>query len=837
MSIPACIPGMIERGEIDQAKADEMARLYKGFHENARRLGGDDAADAMATDATLRAMEGDLIRKKRLAMASAKTRADITGKMAGFGGGDGGGPIDPRAAEGFFDKVPGANYSNVEGRRQAIVARTHAMMDGILARFHAGVTGIVAHKADLRDMVRELFGEDSGNAAARQLADAWEKGSEMLRRRFNAAGGDIGKMEKWGLPQSHDTRAVRKAGFDAWYDFIAPKLDRDRMVDRDLGTPMGDNQFKSVLEDVFNTIRSDGWSERNPGAAGRGALANQRGDARFLMFKSADDWMDYAERFGAGTAYDAMMGHVQGMARDTSLMEILGPNPNATVAWLKDTITKSAETDKAANSKGVDRAYASTQRIDKLYTELTGAAHRPENRTMALVFSNIRSVQTAAKLGSAFISAVPTDPMFGVMARKINGLPASRMIGDYAKLFGPGLEDKQLAIRQGMIAQEWSQRTAGQSRALGEALSGEFASRLAEGVLRVSGLQRYTQAGRWAFGMEFVSHLTNQSGKSWEALAPAYRRMLEGGGIDAAGWAKIAATPLEMDRGTPWLKPVNVEDRELGDKLMEIIHTEMKYAVPEMDLRARALVNSVAPKGTFTGEMVRSGLLFKGFGITMVMMQARRVMEIGNRSPWSAIGYAGGLAILTTLGGAMAMEMKALLGMKDARPIGGNPLPTQDQLDAIGAADWEHYKSSYAQQYWGAAMLQGGGFGILGDFLQSQENRFGGGVAATIGGPLASDAQGLLDAAKSKHPAWVAARAARQWLPGGSLWFARQAFDRNVTDQIQEAIDPNYRQSWDRMAKRARDQRTQMWWQPGERLPDRAPDMSNLFANTEEAGQ
>jgi hypothetical protein len=825
---------MVERGEIDQAKADEMAGVYDDLLGQYRGTASDAAAEALATKSTLDELERRAIRRKVIEGGQMLAKRDMLVKMKGFRGGDGGGPIDPRAAEGFFDRVPGANWSNVEGRRKAVLARSHAMIDGILGKFHAGVTGVVAHKAELADMVRELFGEDSGNAAARQMARSWSDASEMLRRRFNAAGGDIGKMDKWGLPQSHDTRAARAAGLDGWRDFIWDKLDRDAMTDRRTGLPMTDDALRAALGDVWETIRTDGWNDRTPGAAGRGALANQRSDPRFLMFKSADDWMTYAERFGAGTAYDAMMGHIQGMSRDIALMEILGPNPNATVSWLKDTLEKSAALDTAPNSKATDRAFAVTKRIDRLYTELTGASHRPENRTLALTFSAIRSVQTAAKLGSAIVSAVPTDPMFGIMARKINGLPAARMIGDYAKLFGPGLADKQLAIRQGMIAEEWSRRTAGQSRALGEELAGEVSSRLAEGVLRVSGLQRFTQAGRWAFGMEFVSHLTNESVKSWDALAPAYRRMLEGGGIDAAGWESIRRTPLELDGGTPWLKPVNVEDRDLGDKLMEIIHSEMLYAVPEMDLRTRAFVNSRVAKGTWMGELMRSGLLFKGFGITMIGMQSRRIMEIANRSLWSAAGYAAGLTILTTLGGAMALEMKALLGGKDVRPVGGNPLPTGEQLDDLaGSGNYQDLKSTYGQQYWGAAMLQGGGFGIFGDLLQSQENRFGGGIASTVAGPIASDAQGLFDAAKSKHPAWTAARATRQWLPGGSLWFARLAFDRVVTDQVQEAIDPNYRQSWDRMAKRAADQRTRMWWRPGETQPDRAPDFSNTFANEE----
>jgi len=805
MTIRACLPGLVEKGELDQSQADEIAATYDGIRQQYDGEMSAAAADAMASKATVDAMERALVRRRRLEAGAFLAQRDMLKKMEGFLGGNGGGPIDPKAGVAFFDSVPGATYPNVNGRRMAIIARSHAMMDGILARFHPGVTGAVGHRADFADLVRETFGEETGNAPARELARAWMDTAEMLRRRFNAAGGDIGKMDRWGLPQSHNTLAVRKAGFDTWRDFIWNKLDRERMTDPNSDRPLTDSQLNEALRNVWETIRSDGWSKREAGSPSGKALANRHQDPRFLQFKTADDWAAYADQFGSGNAYDAMMSHVRGMARDIALMEVLGPNPASSVKWLKDTIQRAAALDADPGAKGIDRAHAASKQIDRLYDELSGAAGRPENRTIALIFSSLRSLQTAAKLGSAFLSAVPTDPMFGVMARKVNGLPAARMIGDYVKLFGPGLSDKQLAIRQGMIAEEWSRRTAGQSRALGEELSGELASRLAEGVLRVSGLQRYTQAGRWAFGMEFVSHLTSESVKPWSGkggLDPLFREMLQRHGIDEAGWESIRHTPLEMDGGAPWLKPVNVRDRELGDRLMEAIHSEMLYAVPEMDLRTRTLVNSVAPKGTLMGEVVRSGLLFKGFGISTLLMQSRRIMELGNRSPWSAINYAGGLAILTTLGGAMALQMKALAGGRDPRPMDDAP-------------------------FWGAATLQGGGWGIFGDFLQSQENRFGGGFAGTLAGPLIEDASSLKRAAESKHPAWLAARAARQFLPGGSLWFARTAFDRNVTDQVQEAIDPNYRDSWRRMAQRAKDQRTKLWWKPGEQSPERAPDFGN----------
>jgi hypothetical protein len=51
----------------------------------------------------------------------------------------------------------------------------------------------------------------------------------------------------------------------------------------------------------------------------------------------------------------------------------------------------------------------------------------------------------------------------------------------------------------------------------------EVTRRVADGVLRVSGLNSWTLAGREAMGKEFASTFAEQSGKSWAQLDPALR--------------------------------------------------------------------------------------------------------------------------------------------------------------------------------------------------------------------------------------------------------------------------------------------------------------------------
>ncbi|MBT0667032.1 hypothetical protein HT136_01450 [Novosphingobium profundi] len=807
MSISVCVAGLIAEGKIPQGQAAEADRLYGRHLSGLQRDMPMMAAASLASERTIASLKAQLNRKKYIAGLAVQTRTRILADMASFdGGGQAGAPIDPRAGPAFLAASDRARYSNVDGRMRAIRGRSHGLMNEILARHSANLLGRVRKPAELAELVRELFKPGSSSSlAAREMADAWRQTAEMLRQRFNAAGGDIGKLEDWGLPQYHDPRLVREAGFDAWRAAIADRLDRGRILDVETGRPLNDDEFEAMLRETFDRIRSDGWSKRDPGVQGQSILANRRAESRFLVFKGADDWMEYQSRFGAATAFDAMMGHIDGMARDIAMLEILGPNPSATLGWLKDVITKSAAEDGAASSKAPDAAYRATRQMDRLINEITGASQRPENRELALVFSTIRSLQTAAKLGGAMLSAV-TDLAFGATTRAFNGLPVVRMLGDYVKLFRPGsIEDQKLAVRLGLIADEWSQRTAAQGRYLGEELTGEVSRRLAEGVLRVSGLSRWTQAGRWAHGMQLMGALTDARGKRFSELDKGFSAMLERYGIGSDAWDAIRKTPVESDRGVDWIFPQNVEDRALGDRLLEMAAREADFAVPTPDVATRATISSVAPRGTWHGEIIKSAFLFKSFGISLMLQHGARTMQLAGAQ---RLKYAGGLLIGTTAMGALAMWLKDVAAGRDPRAAFEDGRP-----DA---------------SFWSQAIIQGGGFGIFGDFVKSTESRAGGGLAGTVAGPVLGDFASLANIYWSKNHASAALKFARSQIPGGTLWYLRTAFDRAVADQIQEEIDPHYRQAWRRMDKWADEQGTDYWWAPGDAQPDRAPEFSNI---------
>jgi hypothetical protein len=826
---------MLERGEIDAAQAERMQSLFGDLSRDYRRQFGDQAADAMASEATLTALARDLAVRKQRALLQVQSQRRAWLDMQTFGTGAGGlRVLDAtrpghmgEAAQALIARSEYAPYRNVEYQARAIRGPAHGTIRHVLAKHRRDLLGRVRQGDDLVDLVRARFGEKVENADAVELSDAVGEVFESLRLRRNAAGGNTGKLDNYGLPQRHDSQLVADAGYQSWRDFILPRLDRARMIDQRTGQPFSDEALELVLRDVYEVIATDGWSALNPGAVRRGSMAGARDHHRFLHFASADDWLAYHERFGGNmTPFDIINGHIDAMSREIAAMEVLGPNPAATVRWLQDVI-KNEASGRSANHRAA--ALRTANELGRLYDTHVGNNLTPERPRVALGFGAVRALQVATKLGSAVLSTT-SDQATQVMARRFNGLPVARMVLSQARMLNPAnAEHRMLAVRAGMIWEGASTIAAAQARMTGEELSGEVASRMAEATLRLSGLQAVTNSGRWAFGMDFLAYITDQRGVRWSALNPAFRGAFERYGFTEAGWDALRATELIEEGGATWILPESIRDIGLRDQLLRMIHSEMDMAVPVATLRTRTAFEAFAPRGTWIGEIKRTALQFKAFPVTIMMQQMSRIMA---QQGWSRASYAANMMILTTIAGAAALELKEVAKYRYPRAL------------------WDPEDMRSNAEFWGAAMLQGGGLGIFGDFLKSSTNRFGGGIMSTLAGPAFQTADNLArlaiadpvqavmddvpgDGSGDVNPGRSLIRVLRSETPViGSLWYTRLAYERIVLDQLSWWADNDPVDAFRRMERRAEEMGTEYFWAPGSGIHDaRPPDVGDVLAD------
>lgn len=898
-----CIDEAVGKGEITAEVADRARKTYDSAHASASEAFGPADADRHAADAVVRQLELDALEAARRRALMLRSRQGILDGVAAYkkergyidpskvgarrrnpglidklfgrkpptppdGWADEGvapGNIGPggydralfgRALELLVENSPGisgAPFASIEGRYRAVRGRADAQMASVIERFETKTGLDKPGRAELGNLVREAFGEDTGDPAAKMLAAAWAETAEHLRLQFNAAGGSIGKMDNWGMPQAHDAHAVRRAGREAWTAQVLPRLDRAKMLDETTGQPFTDAGIIRALRDVWESIATNGQNRPLPQSrTGLSALAKRRADTRFLVFKSADSWIEYQASFGDADAFSTMMGHLDELSRDIAQMQILGPNPSAQWDWLKKAARAEAAVEEAAGAKGaVDAAESYVSTAENMLGHFTGSLSTPINSKLAQIGASTRAYFTSTMLGSAILSDIPTAPVYGAYARTFAGLSLKGDFRRFAELMNPvDGSARANARRSGFIIET---ATDGMIRAtqdnlrlltVGERVDGglnAFARRMPVAVMRLQGMTAWDAGRKRSFQLEFLAALHDRRGKSIAELRAgdgedkAFAVWLKARGFNEADWATIRSAPVwEPKPGATFLRPMDIPDEALALRMAEGVDLETRLAVPQTTLWTRAKLLGETRPGSIAGEVRRSWAQFRSFNLTATHLWAEELSLRGQAKGLTpGVAAAAGIAPLIfalTIGGAMSIQMREMTKGNDPRPMN-------------------------EPRFWMAAMLQGGGLGVLTDAIYASESRNGKSSQAAAFGPGGQAAADMYDATagnvvsvserlrKGDDLDEAVERAdvgrdltalPRKWVPGSNLWWARAAWNRAVIDQLQRIVDPEAEEDFARRSKRLETENGQgQWWLNGAPMPERAPEMGTAVEPVE----
>lgn len=156
-----------------------------------------------------------------------------------------------------------SGVQSIDSKARAIAA----IYRGQLVDFYTNIKGGmgVFTDADLvQKIVRERFGQDTGDATAKKISDSMGDVFEGMRQRFNRSGGDIGKLDDWGLPQTHSLEKIVKAGKQAWVEQAERLVDTSKYVHED-GSYYSQQEIRSLLEYSFDTLASNGANKTEIG--------------------------------------------------------------------------------------------------------------------------------------------------------------------------------------------------------------------------------------------------------------------------------------------------------------------------------------------------------------------------------------------------------------------------------------------------------------------------------------------------------------------------------------------------------------------------------------------
>jgi hypothetical protein len=751
------------------------------------------------------------------------------------------------AAQALFAKDERAKFADVETLQTVYLRKATRKLDKILGSMRRNILGQVRKKAQMENVVREMLGTDTGDAAAREMGEALAATFEDQRLAFNRMGGSIGKLEGGYFPVRHDMMAVRGATKDEWIQFMmgterangqavsAPTkdarpglIDIDNMIDNQTGLPFTPERLEVALGDMYEAIVSNNATRaKATGSGGQGSLATTRADHRFIKWKNADAFLEYHERFGGSELFDVAIGHIQSMSRDLALLERLGPNPNTTKRYIQQYLQQQADLSQDVKLK--DTTNGAVAKIDTFYEYNTGANLAPISSRWGNTFAGIRDILQSSQLGSAFLSA-SGDLATQNIARASAGIPQIGTLAQYLRGISPlgATEKGQLAVRLGLVADGWSQMASAQARFVGEMVSPEVTSRISDFVMRASLLSTWTQAGRWAFGQEFLGFLADNVGKTFDELPSNLRRTMEQYQIGSDKWDIMRATELYEYNGAKFLRAEDIANRTdvpptlartLETDLMRMIETETNFAVPSSSLRGAAMLRGSTRPGSFGGELLNSFAMYKQFPVTL--MNTHLMRGVAKETRLGKMVYLSHLMLAMTAMGALSYQLKEVAK-------GRNPM---EMFNEDGEPN---------MKFWGRAALQGGGLGLYGDFLFSDLNVYGRGLADQTAGPvvgLMTDVRNLTLGNVSQYLAGddvnfgkEAVGMASRYFPGNNIWYTRLAFERLVRDNALRYVDPKADARFRRLQRKyAREYGQEYWWAPGKSQPGSRPDLSTMI--------
>lgn len=716
-----------------------------------------------------------------------------------------------------------------QGARVSVASVQKALESQYLAGFThdleaSGHGALFASGAIDREVARALYlirrdGADLSGlpAEAVDIARIVAKWQESTRLDANRAGAWIGQRDDYITRQSHVPEKIRgrgtEADFEQWAQVARKAFDLPQMM-----ALSGATDPEKVLRSLWANLASGNHLKAVPdevasGFKGPANIAKKLSQSRSVIFKDADAWFDYNQQYGAGNLRESVLQGLERSAQSTGIMQMLGTNPTAMVNAIRDDLTLSAK--ETGKVDAVAKLSESRGEIDRYLAAVDGSMNIAGNAMWARRSANARSWQSLAKLGGMVLSQLNDVAVYGSGARYqgrgfFSGM-AEAVGGLGRDLSAP--ERRELAASLGVVLDNM----AGELGRVGSFAEAGSMNRIMGTFMKWNGSQWWQSRMRTSAAFGMSHHMALQASKSFADIGPEYQRVLGLYGIGDAEWKVISKTAEKQVDGKSYIVPEGLRSvsddtmrqyagqaasesdlararTDIEGKLRTYFTDQTSVLALEPDAKTRAILLQGTRPGTWTGEFMRFAMQFKSFtGAYMQRILGRELYGRGYEgdSLIGALRNGNGefqgiarLMAMTTLMGYASMSLKDLAKGKTPRD------PTEE---------------GQALKVMFAALVQGGGAGIYGDFLFGAANRMGSGTIESLAGPTISSIGRVVDLYhRALEGDDVSARAFGEVLnntPFLNLFYLRPVLNHMFLYNIQELLSPGYLRRMERDAE------------------------------------
>lgn len=826
MSVADCLVKLVADGKISQATADQARDMHERMQKEYTRTGPPATADAAAA----------LEAAKRLRDRSAEKINNIHNQITAYRQGEMrqaehpagrlaalAGMItrdlwrDSKTFLGLPDTSPVKTGSNIDYLSRTISRDLSQQFGLAIAKYKPGFFGAGQEQVTgVSNMIREIFGVDTGDAEAKAAAKAWADATDKGVLWAKEAGKIFTTLDDWRIMQHWRGSYVKNAGFDAFRaDFLQEEAKNGLVIfDRDTGKPVTAANKEFVIRRAYDDITGTG-----------GATAPFSRESRTFNFQGgeqgATSYMRLMEKYGYGNnPLMGMVGHLERMGREIGTMRVAGPNPDANfAAWLADARRQPAipvgewgsGLEKYNPARIMAKFLENPRVIQGMWEVARGRVHPTEDDFTSGLLGALRNMSVATSLRQAIVPVALTDTVTSFLAANHMGMEG---IGYVARLFSRGLS-REDAAHMNIQAHSMADYVNGIRDRENHLSMMQLTGKMGSAVTRLTGLDWWSGNVKrsWAGGV--LKEMFDQRGLAFDQLNPNRQRFMSSYGLTPSDWDRLRAGPHTEMNGARYLDPAGMP-RDLYERLMPAIEEQGAFAAHQPDLRLRSIETGAAYG--FTGqasEMMRTAMQFKTFALSRMSTQLMRIFTSGPIE--NRVFRGAAFTILSTAAGAVALQTQQILNGKDPFDM--------DRPD-----------------FWAQAFAKGGTAGYYTDLVEAalHGERSVGDIMTALAGPgvsLVTDAMRM--AAAPIHEEFdPATQNVRRSSLGGQViglakrmtpetFYTKLAVDRLIYDQLQTLVDPNYRTSWQRMEAQQRKRGSGYWWAPGETAPERAPSFTH----------
>jgi hypothetical protein len=679
----------------------------------------------------------------------------------------------------------------------------------------------------------------TGNVKARKIAEVMVDMRYKNVDRLNYHGADISALEGYGMKNQWDPMLIAESGNKEFIADMKNWIDYEKSYQ---GNIPGDS--KPFFDDMYDTL-SSGEHNFKPGVdddtdpltyfKGGGNMAKKMSHERKIVLKP--EFQNEASiKYGAGGIENAWAAEMSRFARDVALMENFGTNPEAHIFGDHGLVKRLKENNKDLGAGGAFEI--NDPALTQLYDEVTGKAAMPVNtpfgRALYYWSNAAASYNVATRLGMVALNSISDLSTKNFVQAELGVKFSENMQTTFLDSFGHyGPEEraeiaKSLAIGLDNLAGTMHQSYQGASDGFGRpsvhgkkgefktlfkdvnatykkkglgAATGELMLGLPDLAFRLNFLDAMTKNNKAGTSVVISNLLGRYAGKPLADVGENTRALIVKAGL-ADDWALISSKVETTPDGEKFITPgatrdITIEElyqyrpdikekgekfakeylRSLPEKVLQMISERRDIATMTPDVQTDAMVRAGTKRGTILGEVAYHVAQFKKYPIAIMrQMYGKEIFAKGGNY---AMSRAPALFGMMTMAGYVSLSLTAIAM--------GNTPPDLTKPETVFAA-----------------IVKGGGAGILGDIMFKDPDFAGSAVGDLLGPTFGTvdraieiglrTPKRLLDGDFGKIGKDVV-KFTKSNLPFNNLFYTKAAMEFMLFNDLTEAMSPGYKAS------------------------------------------